>query len=229
MSTTYTPTPAALPATLELPQDAVEAVIVETVNTNTAILADAILNAEQVAIPTASAPAFFRRALESGTTGINDFIGLEFDADSQSVSSSGDSYGAGVTAATNTGGASGDHVRMVGAGTAGVWSIMIKGTFQVDSASDPTNLELVLVQHPNSDPNDGDTAVDLWMQTRFSTNASGLIFIEREYKFVHPGGDGLRFSIRNVSGADVTTLGGTEGAGDRSYLYVTQLSRLAPP
>lgn len=49
MSTTYTPTPAPLPATLELPQDAVEALVVETVNTNTAILADAILqNADDI-------------------------------------------------------------------------------------------------------------------------------------------------------------------------------------
>lgn len=49
MSTTYTPTPNALPATLELPQDAVEDLVVETVNTNTAILADAILqNADDI-------------------------------------------------------------------------------------------------------------------------------------------------------------------------------------
>ena len=46
MSTPYTPTPAPLPATLDLPEDGVEAVVVETVNTNTAACANAIaLNA----------------------------------------------------------------------------------------------------------------------------------------------------------------------------------------
>jgi hypothetical protein len=42
MSTPYTPTPAPLPATLDLPEDGVEAVQVETVNTNTAAIANAV-------------------------------------------------------------------------------------------------------------------------------------------------------------------------------------------
>ena len=46
MTTPYTPTPAPLPTTLELPQDAVDQLIVETVNTNTALLADAIKQQE---------------------------------------------------------------------------------------------------------------------------------------------------------------------------------------
>lgn len=48
MTTPYTPTPGALPTTLDLPQDAVDALIVETVNTNTAILADAVKQQETV-------------------------------------------------------------------------------------------------------------------------------------------------------------------------------------
>jgi hypothetical protein len=48
MSTPYTPTPAPLPATLDLPEDGVEAVQVETVNTNTSALADAIKQQETV-------------------------------------------------------------------------------------------------------------------------------------------------------------------------------------
>lgn len=48
MTTPYNPTPGALPTTLDLPQDAVDALVVETVNTNTAILADAIKQQETV-------------------------------------------------------------------------------------------------------------------------------------------------------------------------------------
>jgi hypothetical protein len=42
MSTTYAPVPTVLPATIDLPEDGVEAVVVESVNTNTAALADAV-------------------------------------------------------------------------------------------------------------------------------------------------------------------------------------------
>lgn len=48
MTTPYTPTPGALPTTLDLPQDAVDALVVETVNANTAILADAVKQQETV-------------------------------------------------------------------------------------------------------------------------------------------------------------------------------------
>lgn len=158
--------------------------------------------------------AFRSIPIEVATIANGDCVGMDTAvASQQSIPD-----GSGTTTPSNTGGVGGNHIRMVGAGTKGVWRIAIDARVSKDSVTDPTTVVLNLLEGTSSDFSGG-TVVKQWRATRYSAADGDYFRITGEYQFVHAGGDTPRFAIKSLSTDSILF------EANHSMIYVTQLSR----
>jgi hypothetical protein len=160
--------------------------------------------------------AFASLPIEVATVANGGCVGLEPASESQYSTPDG----AGISVAANTGGVGGEHVRMVGAGTKGVWRISIDARVSKASVADPTTVVLNLIQKASSDFSSGTTHCKQWRPTRYSVDDTEYFRVVGFHEFLHPGGDSPRYAIKSLSTDDILF------EATNSMVYVTQLSRV---
>jgi hypothetical protein len=223
MSTPYTPTPAPLPATLDLPEDGVELLQAETVNTNTAAIADAVVNAQDVAA-TALAQTLVGSArfyLPAATYANDDFYAL-------TIQESTDFADGFPFIEANSIGGGGNSIRIANTGdrNIGRWRLSIDVS-EIDLGGDVvTQVEVYQFNRSaSSDPLSG-AIVRTW-DTVKRTGAGNSASCIGEYSFTVEAGDGdvgLAFRVSAVGGHVISGTSPTL----RAQISVEQINRLVP-
>jgi len=198
MSTPYTPTPAPLPASLDLPQDGVDSLVVETVNTNTAAIADAVALAEENidALEGAVGSGFGRFLVGVTTYSVNDW--LTFTVEEATSSPTRTPVGKG----SHSGAGNGDYISLgTGGDCRGWWRVSIEAMATTPGDSVIESMPIRLVRHDSStDPTVGATTLRDWVAYRYSDNDSFYTVIKGEYLFeVTSPTTNVRLSLKNIT------------------------------
>jgi hypothetical protein len=213
MTTPYTPTAAPLPSSLDLPEDATDPLVVESVNTNTSALADAIALAEddldEHEATLRTGYGIFE--VQSNTFANNAFYDLTETYATNSPRTEVEALVASV--------GGGDYISIPQlSASIGLWEISVAIDFAPGTPDTSSIIELI--QHTGTDPTAG-TIVAYFRSTN-NTSGGSVKSVVSSYRFRVPDAvTAHNFSFQVNAGSNQQF----NDVSFRRSIYVTQLTR----